>query len=706
MCFIYKAIKEDRQRRLLFIFQNREGTVKLSKKGLKKGFAIAVIGAVAGGQILASVPANVLAEESNQGKGETKSVQPRAIGLNYKNTFDALEFSPASPNSLKIKASSNALISLGIANQGVQRIQIDPEFKEFFQDPNWKSYLSGTMYIRAGAAGLYTNTQQISTVAANQGANRSRIEFDANNNTLNLYGEQVLASTTMNMTNDIFIDLAKWNKDRKMSGYTSVIERKPSYTFKVDAVDPDYISLNFGTNNLADKSITDNSMTWFENSWMENSIEPTTLQSTDNKTFKGKTVQDRINEHPKDYTVELYTNNTLITKDIPVDTAGNWNYKGTTVYPAGTMITAKVVGKEREPNANGIMDVSYSKVTNLTLGAPDEAPVIHAFDKKIEQGSAFSPLSGVTAIDAEDGDITGDIQVNSTVDVNVPGQYTVTYTVTDSVGNVTKKVITVEVVAKTIQQGVLNPNSYNIGDGFVTGTFSGGVKRVALEVNGVVYGQVNVLDSVNFRYYAKDKVTSASNSVYIVGYDASGRQLDRKQVLVNGASTAAGTVYPSNYRVGDGFVTGTYSGSVKKVALEVNGSVYSKVDVLDGTNFRYYAKDKVASTSYNVYVIGYDASGRQVDRKKVNLSGAMTNSGLSPAAYKIGDGFVTGTYSGNIKQVALVVNGLQYSSVGVLDSSNFRYYAKDKVRSTSDSVYIAAYDYSGLQVDKKMVPLY
>ncbi|WP_115753092.1 immunoglobulin-like domain-containing protein [Listeria kieliensis] len=829
----------------------------MSKKGIKKGLAVAMTVAVVGGQILSAVPANVLAEESNQGKEEAKSVQPRAVGLNYKNTFDVLQFSPASPNSLKIKASSNALISLGIANQGVQRIQIDPEFKEFFQDPNWKSYLSGTMYIRAGAAGLYTNTQQISTVAANQGANRSRIEFDANNNTLNLYGEQVLASTTMNMTNDIFIDLAKWNKDRKMSGYTSVIERKPSYTFKVDAVDPDYISLNFGTNNLADKSITDNSMTWFENSWMENSIEPTTLQSTDNKTFKGKTVQDRINEHAKDYTVELYTNNSLIAKGIAVDTAGNWTYKGATSYPVGTIITAKVVGTEREPNANGTMDVSYSKVTNLTLGAPDAPPVINATDKTIEAGTPFSPLNGVTAIDAEDGNITGDIQVvynnvnvnipdtytviykvkdsagnevvkkitvtvvkaneapvisasdrtievgsyfdpmvgvnavdpedgnithkvtyDSQVNVNAPGTYRVTYTVRDSAGKVGTKTITVTVVkpnevpvihandrtieagsyfdpmngvtaidpedgnithkvtynsevntnvpgtyrvtytvsdsagkqavkviyvtVKKTTAGTVSPYAYTIGTGYVSGGYSGDIKQVALEVNGVVYSKVNASSASEFKYYAKDKISSMTDRVYVIGYDGTGRQLDRKQVSINPPATV-GSVSPQTFAVGDGFVKGTYTGSVKKVALEVNGMVYGKVNVLDGANFQYYAKDKITSTSDNVYVIGYDANGKQLDRKQVALSGVSTAGAISPEIYKMGDGFVKGTYTGNVKQVALEVNGKVYTAVGVVDQTNFQYYAKDKIQSAADNVYVIAYDSNGKQLDRKQV---
>jgi hypothetical protein len=43
---------------------------------------------------------------------------------------------------------------------------------------------------------------------------------------------------------------------------------------------------------------------------------------------------------------------------------------------------------------------------------------------------------GATATDDTDGDITGNIQITGTVDTTTVGIYTVTYTVTDSAGNV------------------------------------------------------------------------------------------------------------------------------------------------------------------------------------------------------------------------------------------------------------------------------
>jgi hypothetical protein len=49
-------------------------------------------------------------------------------------------------------------------------------------------------------------------------------------------------------------------------------------------------------------------------------------------------------------------------------------------------------------------------------------------------GQPFDPAAGVTANDPEDGDLTEDIVITGTVDVNVDAEYTLTYKVSDSEG--------------------------------------------------------------------------------------------------------------------------------------------------------------------------------------------------------------------------------------------------------------------------------
>ncbi|MDU3338066.1 DUF5011 domain-containing protein [Paraclostridium bifermentans] len=82
---------------------------------------------------------------------------------------------------------------------------------------------------------------------------------------------------------------------------------------------------------------------------------------------------------------------------------------------------------------------------------PNHAPVIHAEDKTIEVGDKFTPMTGVAAIDKEDGNITKDIKViENTVDTSKAGKYKVVYAVTDSNGATTTEDITVTVKLKDL----------------------------------------------------------------------------------------------------------------------------------------------------------------------------------------------------------------------------------------------------------------
>ncbi len=97
-------------------------------------------------------------------------------------------------------------------------------------------------------------------------------------------------------------------------------------------------------------------------------------------------------------------------------------------------------------------NVSSSKGTlTYTLNKLNQAPVINASNKTIYLNSTYNPLTGVTATDAEDGNLTKSIQVTkNTVNPDVIGTYDVTYEVTDSAGLKTTKAIKVYVKDYTV----------------------------------------------------------------------------------------------------------------------------------------------------------------------------------------------------------------------------------------------------------------
>ena len=79
-------------------------------------------------------------------------------------------------------------------------------------------------------------------------------------------------------------------------------------------------------------------------------------------------------------------------------------------------------------------------------GDTNSAPVISGANNiTINLGDKFNALSGVTATDKEDGDLTSAIKVAGTVDTSKAGEYTLTYSVKDSSGKETivTRVVTV-----------------------------------------------------------------------------------------------------------------------------------------------------------------------------------------------------------------------------------------------------------------------
>ena len=94
-------------------------------------------------------------------------------------------------------------------------------------------------------------------------------------------------------------------------------------------------------------------------------------------------------------------------------------------------------------NAKGI----FSGIVNQPIKYSNDKPVISGADNvSIKEGTEFDPMKGVTATDTEDGNITKDIKVSGKVDIDKPGRYELTYTVTDKDGSTTtvKRVVTVK----------------------------------------------------------------------------------------------------------------------------------------------------------------------------------------------------------------------------------------------------------------------
>ncbi|MBC2205855.1 Ig-like domain-containing protein [Listeria booriae] len=152
----------------------------------------------------------------------------------------------------------------------------------------------------------------------------------------------------------------------------------------------------------------------------------------------------------------------------------------------------------------------------------------------------------------------------------------------------------------------------------VSGTAGSSITRVKIFVNGDVKRQTSVVDGA-YAIYAKDVITSASDTVEIAGYDAQGFERSRVTVPVTSVAPVTNkTITPADYTIGTDSITGTIDPDIKKVQLFVN-DVLARQAAISGNSFTVYAADKVTSASQKVEMVGFDASGAEIARQAVNV---------------------------------------------------------------------------------------
>ncbi|MBC1458635.1 DUF5011 domain-containing protein [Listeria newyorkensis] len=413
---------------------------------------------------------------------------------------------------------------------------------------------------------------------------------------------------------------------------------------------------------------------------------------------------------------------TVNTNDKPVITANDQTIKVGDTFNPLTGVTAtdkedgnltsdiKVVTNTVDTTKAGVYSVEYSvtdsdgnkttKTIKVTVNTNDK-PVITATDKTINVGDTFNALTGVTATDKEDGNLTSDIKVvTNTVDTTKAGTYTVEYSVTDSDKNTTTKTITVTVVSVTA--GTITANPFVIGtDAYVKGNLTGDVTKAYLIVDGKTYTTINVSGST-YQYYASDKIKDPASKVYIVGLDSTGKELQRTEVAVS--KKKVGTITADPFTIGtDNYVKGALTGDVVKAALEVNGKQLTTISV-SGTSYQYYAKNNITQPTDQVFIIGLDAAGNVLQRTPVTVKSAKVTAGtVTPDKFMLGtDTYVKGTFTGDVAKVSITVNGVVAQTINT-PTSPFQYYAKALIKNVTDIVTVTAYDATGKVLDTKPV---
>lgn len=278
----------------------------------------------------------------------------------------------------------------------------------------------------------------------------------------------------------------------------------------------------------------------------------------------------------------------------------------------------------------------------------------------------------------------------------------VTY-VDGSTRSLISNVINVSNDESTVEKGQITSANYTIGDKDITGTFTGEIASGQLYINGTAVGtRGGSYSDGQITHYAFGAINESNkDNVYLAALDSNGKEIDRKKVNVTSKpAESQGTIKidADKYELGNTNLTGTFTGDVKSADLYVNGVYQYSGGSFDSNPFSFYLKSGLNLKAGDVvelraYDAAYGASPRkELDKDSFTIAQAATQGTITPAKYTIGDAYITGTYTGDVKQADLIIDGVNINySGGEFKDGKFSFYVGNKIKANNE-VKLAAFD--------------
>ncbi|GAA0719757.1 hypothetical protein GCM10009430_19170 [Aquimarina litoralis] len=320
--------------------------------------------------------------------------------------------------------------------------------------------------------------------------------------------------------------------------------------------------------------------------------------------------------------------------------------------------------------------VTVSREASLTLtyrdpdGTPPMIELIGAAEITINVGETFVD-PGATATDDIDGDISASITVAGSVDVNVPGTYTLVYSVQDSSGNtstVNRIVIVIDNVAPVITITGDNPLIVLQGN-----PFNDPGATATDNVDGDITSQIQVTGSVDTNTVGTYELT------YTVS-DTAGNQVSASRTVnvINDNPPVITLVGDNPLEVSFG---ATFTDPGATASDDLDGDLTDQIQVSG-------AVDVTILGSYTLVYSVTDSSGNNVEVTRTvnvidNTSPVITLEGANPFILNIGNTFTdpganaSDNVDGNITADITVSGSVDVNTPGdyiltysVTDSSN------------------------------------
>lgn len=276
--------------------------------------------------------------------------------------------------------------------------------------------------------------------------------------------------------------------------------------------------------------------------------------------------------------------------------------------------------------------------------------------------------------------------------------------------------------------GTITPDQYRVGETMITGTFTGDVNFARLVINGTAsnaWGGTFNADGT-FSFYvanlgikAGDKVEIQALNRQINGNTEAIVVLETKEVSV--IDQLKGTITPDKYSYTDTTITGTFTGDINFANLVIDGQSVGnwggtfnketgRFDFFVHAQFREQIRTaaKVELQTYHRETV----DGQTIDHKLVlqPVEIAKAAGSIQPAAFKVTESEITGTFTGDVNFANLIVDGRSISWGGTFNAANqtFTYFVNQTTRDLirdAKTVELVAYHremINGLPIDNEL----
>ncbi|MDT0111353.1 toxin Cry1Ac domain D-VI-related protein [Listeria booriae] len=234
------------------------------------------------------------------------------------------------------------------------------------------------------------------------------------------------------------------------------------------------------------------------------------------------------------------------------------------------------------------------------------------------------------------GTYTGDITAIS-VDVNGKRYYGGTvkdgefsFYALDKIANL-GDVVTINLhgADKTIQKSItvqvkeadkVTQAAYSVKDSNITGTFNNpDITKMNIVVNGTTYWG-GTLTNGTFKFYALDKIKSATDEVSMNFYNANNELILSKNLTITAPVVTSGEITSATVAVGDKNIVGTITGDIKSLGVTIDGVTYNGGTIAADGTFKFYVADKKFTAESNITIVGYDKSKNTLSEMSIVVS--------------------------------------------------------------------------------------